>query len=102
MTHSNPLIQKWEEIHNSKKEEPKKPTNFISATSGTITIGPSPPSLITTHDIHSGNDSFLQVAENIKNKTAQVTSMTMNTDTVGGYYTGLRTITFEVHLYDTP
>jgi hypothetical protein len=97
---SNPLIDKYNEIH-GKKEEPKKPSNFISATSGTISINPSPPPLIT-YDTHSGNDSFLQVAENIKNKTAQVTSMTMNTDTINGYYTGLRTIIFEVHLYDTP
>lgn len=84
-----------------KKRRTKKLTNYIPAKNASVSINLPPPPLIT-HDIHSANDSFLQVAENIKNKTAQVTSMTMNTDTVGGFYTGLRTITFEVHLYDTP
>jgi hypothetical protein len=54
------------------------------------------------YDPDSINDSFFQVAELMKNGTAKVISMTMNTDVVGGYYPGKKTITFEVDIWDSP
>ena len=42
---TNPLLQKWEEIH-GKKEEPK-PNNFISATNASVSFIPNP---YTRHD----------------------------------------------------
>ena len=56
---------------------------------------------LTSYDPHSGEDSFLQVAEKIKNKDARVTSVTLNRDSVGVFATGLTTITFEVQVWDT-
>jgi hypothetical protein len=39
----------------------------------------------------------------MKNGTAKVISMSMNTDEFGGvFYTGKRTVTFEVDIWDSP
>jgi hypothetical protein len=43
---TNPLIAKWEELNNPKKEEPK-PNNFISATNASVSFIPKP---YTRHD----------------------------------------------------
>jgi len=43
---NNPLIAKWEELHNPKKEEPK-PNNFILATNASVSFIPKP---YTRHD----------------------------------------------------
>ena len=78
---TNPLLQKYEELYGKKEEppqiveEPKKITTKL-----------------TTHDIDSINDSFLQIAEKIKNKEAQVTSMNMDYE----HQTRTQRITFEV------
>lgn len=48
-------------------------------------------SKLTSYDSHSGEDSFLQIAEKVKSKDAKVTSMTIERDV----FTGNR-ITFEV------
>ena len=112
---TNPLIAKWEEL-NKKKEEPKpqkthteklKELRDISTVS--ITNSNSPygitkanhiPSL-TTYDVDSGKDSFLQTAEKVEKGQAKVTSVTLNRDAVGGIFsTGRTTITFEVEVWD--
>lgn len=82
MTHNNPLLQKYDELYGKKEElpqiveEPKKITTKL-----------------TTHDIDSGRDSFLQVAEKIKNGEAKVSSMSMERDIMSG-----TSITFEVQV----
>ena len=124
MTHSNPLIAKYDELY-GKKEEPKsqKPpiveyfdevgttpsqevieklrqlqpnSKIISASNASITITPKPPSLVS-YDVDSGKDSFLQTAEKVKNGEAQVTSMSMERDIMSG----TSIITFEVRVWDT-
>ena len=82
---SNLLLQKYDELYGKKEEppeiveEPKKITT-------------KPPSFIT-YDTDSGNDSFLQIAEKIKNGEAKVSSMSMDMSGTS--------ITFEVQLWDT-
>jgi hypothetical protein len=122
MTNSNPLIAKYEEIY-GKKEEPKsqKPpiveyvdnggstpsqevieklrqlqpnSNIISASNASVSITPKP---LVSYDVDSGKDSFLQIAEKVKNREAQVTSMSMERDIMSG-----TSITFEVRMWDTP
>ena len=113
MTHTNPLIAKWEELHNPKKEEPKPQkthTDKLKELRDTSTVPVNTPNIITaknvstsfkTYDLHSGEDSFLQTAEKVKNKNARVTSVTLNRDAVGGIFsTGRTTITFEVEVWD--
>jgi hypothetical protein len=125
---SNPLIDKYFELYPEKKEEPKEvecelPVDFktklkeLRDTSDilvTTPLGTAPlnsnnyistrnaSTSFKTYDPDSGNDSFLQIAEKVKNKDARVTSVTLNRDAVGGLSTGLTTITFEVHVWDTP
>jgi hypothetical protein len=124
---TNPLIDKFYELHPEKKEPPKLPkieyidevgptpsqevieklrllqpdSKVISSTgTSSIEINPKPPSLVS-YDPHSGEDSFLQIAEKVKNKDAKVTSVTLNRDSVGLFTTGKTTITFEVEVWDT-
>ena len=96
MTHSNPLIQKWEEIH-KKKEPPKMPR--IEDYEGGETIADelkkSKSRKITTYDPDSMNVSFQQIAERVKNGEAQVSSMSMERDWMSG-----TKITFEVMVYE--
>jgi len=87
---SNPLFDKYEEIY-GKKEKPKPQNTHIT-----------PNKKLTSYDPHSIEDSFLQIAEKVKNKDVKVTSVTLNRDSVGLFTTGLTTITFEVQVYDTP
>ena len=110
---TNPLLQKYEELY-GKKEEPKpqkthteklkelRDTSCVPVNTPNITTKANHiPSLIT-YDRQSGNDSFLQIAEKIKNNNAKVTSVSINADAVGRFNTGLRTYTFEVMEYNTP
>lgn len=124
MTHSNPLLAKYEEIH-GKKEEPKKVelegtasitkeqveeiAKYLTRNNYSVTSAAYSGSAITkathiptikSYDSHSGEDCFLQIAEKIKNKDAVVTSMTMNTLSRGYFSSGLQTVTFEVNVYD--
>jgi hypothetical protein len=117
---SNPLIAKWEELYGPKKEEPKKveyelPIEFktkLKELRDTSTIPCVPPqsvpisntgitaanpyiSKLISYDIDSGKDSFLQVAEKIKNGEARVTSTRMDRDVMSG-----TTITFEVQVFN--
>lgn len=109
---NNALIKKYEELY-GKKEEPKLPRpedykdektiadelkerKVISTSNAKVQITPNPSSLIS-YDYDSGNDSFLQIAEIIKNRKGQVTSMTMNTDMMTP---SRKTIEFSVDLWD--
>lgn len=122
---TNPLIEKFYELHPEKKEKPKsqKPpiveyfdevgatpsqevieklrqlqpnSNIISS----ISTSPKPPSL-TSYDPHSTEDSFLQVAELIKQKKGKIISMSMSVDATELF---AKTISFEVMVadWDTP
>ena len=126
---TNPLIAKYEELY-GKKEEPKPdyykgeksyaeeleeiefppewsttsvttPTNINPNSVSAITAANPYPKLIS-YDTHPGNDSFLQIAEKVKNGDARVTSVIYDQDRVGVFSTGLTTITFEVQVWDTP
>jgi hypothetical protein len=111
---NNPLIAKWEEL-NKKKEEPKpqkthteklkelRDTSCVPVNTPNITTKANHiPSLIT-YDVDSGKDSFLQIAEKVKNKKAQVVSMSMEMGHPIGKCLIPKTLTFEVIVYeDTP
>ena len=84
MSHTNPLIAKWEELH-VPKEEPKPIINNIP---NLITA-----SKFTTYDVDSINQYFLQVAELLKKGEARVISQSVEQD---HYQDSGRTITFEV------
>jgi hypothetical protein len=111
---TNPLIAKWEEL-NKKKEEPKPQkthTEKLKELRDTSTVPVNTPNIITannastsfkTYDVDSINDSFLQIAEKVKNKKAQVVSMNMEMGHPIGKCLIPKTLTFEVIVYeDTP
>ena len=110
---NNPLIAKWEEL-NKKKEEPKPQKTHIEKLKelrDTYTVPVNTPNIITanhipsliTYDVDSGKDSFLQIAEKVKNKKAQVVSMSMEMGHPIGKCLIPKTLTFEVIVYeDTP
>jgi hypothetical protein len=114
MTHTNPLIAKWEELHNPKEEpKPQKThTEKLKELRDTSTVPVNTPNIITaknastsfkTYDVDSGKDSFLQIAEKVKNKKAQVVSMNMEMGHPIGKCLVPKTLTFEVIVYeDTP
>jgi cell fate regulator YaaT (PSP1 superfamily) len=123
----NPLIRKWEEIH-GKKQTPKviKAENFkveikpkvqyeldLETLKKLQEIKNNPPSVATvpsattkastsikSYDVNSVSDSFFQVVEKIKDGTAQVTSMNMEYDNIGGSFRAGQRITFEVYVYE--
>ena len=73
------------------------PTTISPNSVGAITAAnhiPPPFKTLTSYDTHSVEDSFLQIAEKVKNGEARVTSMSMNME----HYR--RSVTFEV-LLDT-
>ena len=111
---TNPLLQKYEELY-GKKEEPKPQkthTEKLKELRDTSTVPVNTPNIITaknastsfkTYDIDSINDSFLQIAEKVKNKKAQVVSMNMEMGHPIGKCLVPKTLTFEVIVYeDTP
>ena len=66
----------------------------ITGNSSGVFCDPNPPS-ITTYDLDSSKDAFLQIAEKVKNSEAQVVSMGMERDMI------IETkIIFEVIVYD--
>jgi hypothetical protein len=110
---TNPLIEKFYELHPEKKEKPKgkvaevdeafkkwaSNTNSTSVASNltnpsvaTSTTGITKASPIKCFDNESLTDAFLQIAEKVKNGTAQVYSMNMDMD----YSYRTKRITFEV------
>ena len=111
---TNPLLQKYEELY-GKKEEPKPQkthTEKLKELRDISTVPVNTPNIITaknvstsfkTYDPHSGEDSFLQIAEKMKNKKAQVVSMSMEMGHPIGKCLIPKTLTFEVIVYeDTP
>jgi hypothetical protein len=119
---TNPLIDKFYELHPEKKEPPKLPKiEYIDEVGPTpsqevieklrllqpdskvissVSTNPKPPSLVS-YDVDSGKDSFLQVAELVKQNKAKITSMSMSVDTTELF---AKTISFEVMVadWDTP
>ena len=113
---TNPLLQKYEELY-GKKEPPKKvedepsfkdklkelrDTSTVPVNTPNITTKANHiPSLIT-YDVDSCKDSFLQVAELVKQNKAKITSMSMSVDTTGELFA--KPISFEVMVadWDTP
>jgi len=83
---TNPLIEKYNELYNSKPPEPPKPVEKPKL------------STIKSYDKHSANDAFLELAEKVKNGTAQVKSMSIELDAYGNFSYGKK-ITFEVYDY---
>jgi hypothetical protein len=121
MTHNNPLLQKYNEIY-GKKEEPKKvayeltpefyeelkklnstnisiASNLTTPSVATSNTGITKASTIKSYDKHSANDAFLELAEKVKNGTAQVKCVSLQVDAIGGFSCGKR-ITFEVYDYE--
>ena len=96
---TNPLIAKYEELY-GKKEEPKKveyelDPEFVKQLENKSTLPTDPTTkklpTLTTYDVDSGKDSFLQVAEKVEKGQAKVRSVSVERD----IYTGTK-ITFEV------
>ena len=99
---TNPLIAKWEEL-NKKTEEPKPQkthTDKLKELRDTSTVPVNTPNIttkanhipsLTTYDVDSGKDSFLQTAEKVEKGQAKVSSVSVERD----IYTGTK-ITFEV------
>jgi len=83
---TNPLIEKYNELYNPKPPEPPKPVEKPKL------------SKLKTYDPDSVNVSFQQVAEQVKNGEAQVSSMSMEMDTMSKYSSGTK-ITFEVYVH---
>jgi hypothetical protein len=117
---TNPLIEKFYELHPEKKEKPKETkaeieitdtlkkypsTNTTSLTSvtsnltnlsvATSTTGIIKASSFITHDIHDTEKTFLQVADKIKQGKAKVSSVSMEHDVM---LMGGTKITFEVYV----
>jgi hypothetical protein len=97
---TNPLLQKYEELY-GKKEEPKKveyelDPEFVKQLENKSTLPTDPTTkklpILTSYNNESLNDSFLQIAEKVKNKQAQIYSMNMDID----QQTRTQRITFEV------
>ena len=101
---TNPLLQKYEELY-GKKEEPVVEEKYEmppewDVRGVTTTNAPNyntkanhiPITKLTCYDNESLNDGFLQIAEKLKNKEAQVFSMNMDID----HSSRTKRITFEV------
>ena len=103
---NNPLIAKWEELY-GKKEEPKKveyelDPEFVKQLENKSILPTDPTTkklpTLTTYDVDSGKDSFLQVSELVKQNKAKITSMSMSVDATGELFA--KTISFEVMVAD--
>ena len=95
---TNPLIEKFYELHPEKKEKPKGTvsevdeafkkwasntpvtSNLTSPSVATSTTGITKASNFLTHDIHDTEKTFLQVADKIKQGKAKVGSVSMEHD----------------------
>ena len=96
---TNPLIKKYNELY-GKKEEPKPDyykgeksyADELKKLRDTSTI---PVSKIKSYDTDDLKVSFQQIAEQVKNGEAQVSSMSMEMDIMYG-----TKITFEVYVND--
>ena len=94
---TNPLIDKFYELHPEKKENPKPDyykgeksyAEELEELRDTSTI---PITKLISYDNESLTDGFLQIAEKLKNKEAQVYSMNIDID----HSSRTKRITFEV------
>jgi hypothetical protein len=68
------------------------PQSVATSNTGITAANPFPITKLTSYDNESLNDSFLQIAEKVKNKQAQIYSMNMDID----QQTRTQRITFEV------
>jgi hypothetical protein len=100
---TNPLIDKYFELYPEKKEKPKLPriedykgeetfADELKKLRDTSTI---PVVRIKSYDLDDLKVSFQQVAEQVKNGEAQVSSMSKEMDIMSG-----TKITFEVYVND--
>jgi hypothetical protein len=86
---TNPLIDKYNELYNSKPPEPPKPVEKSK-----------PRKLAKCYDPEDLKASFQQVAEQLQTSRAQVLSMSMEMGyPIGECYTS-KTLTFEVRVYE--
>lgn len=70
------------------------PNSLMPITAANHIPPPLPPfKTLTSYDTHSVEDSFLQIAEKVKNKEAKVVYMSMNME----HY--VKSVTFEVQVY---
>jgi hypothetical protein len=92
---TNPLIEKFYELHPEKKEKPKviKDIRFAQEYECEFIKAENPKTSLTTYDPDSVKVSFQQIAEKVKNGEAQVSSMSMEMDIMSG-----TKITFEVYV----
>ena len=81
---TNPLIEKYNELYNPKPPEPPKPVEKPEL------------SKLKSYDPDDLKVSFQQIAEQVKNGEAQVSSMSMERNV----HLALKTITFEVMFYE--
>jgi len=81
---TNPLIEKYNEIHNPKPPEPPKPVEKSK-----------PRKLAKCYDREDLKVSFQQVADKIQQGKAQVANMSMERDMMSG-----AKITFEIYVDD--
>ena len=91
---NNPLIAKWEELHNPKKEPPKPQkthTDKLKELRDTSCVPVNTPNITTkanhipsfkTFDRDDLKISFYQVADKIEQGKAQVASMNMEIDSM--------------------
>ncbi len=124
MNNDNPLIKKYEELYGHKEESKKvefelnsefleelknksistdikviSPTNVnVSAVATSNTGITKATRTIKSRDKQSSNDSFLQIAEKVKNGTAQVALVSIELDSYGNFGYGKKII-FEVYDY---
>ncbi len=110
---SNPLIEKFYELHPEKKEKSKGTvsevdeafkkwssntsvaSNLTSPSVATSTTGITKASNFLTHDIHDTEKTFLQVADKIKQGKAKVGSVSIEHDVM---LMGGTKIFFEVYV----
>ena len=124
MNNDNPLLKKYEELYGHKEESKKvefelnsefleelknksistdikviSPTNVnVSAVATSNTGITKATRTIKSRDKQSSNDSFLQIAEKVKNGTAQVVLVSIELDSYGNFGYGKKII-FEVYDY---
>ena len=91
---SNPLLQKYEELY-GKKEPPKMPRieDYEGEETFADELKKSKSRKIKSYDPDDLKVSFQQIAEQVKNGEAQVSSMSMEMDIMSG-----TKITFEVYV----
>ena len=91
------LIKKFYELHPERKEKPKMPRieDYEGEETFADELKKSKSRKIKSYDPDDLKVSFQQIAEQVKNGEAQVSSMSMEMDIISG-----TKITFEVMVYE--